>query len=49
MINKCNIENMMNLLQLHTLFISKPESGQPAYWLTITRGDSNCDLGEYRT
>ena len=48
MINKCNIETMMNSAQLHKPFISQPESGLTAYWVAITRGDSNCDLGVCR-
>jgi len=38
----------MNSAQLHKSFISQPESGLTAYWVMITRGDSNCDLGVYR-
>ena len=39
---------MMNSTLLHAMFISKPELGQPSYWVAITRGDSNCDQGDYR-
>lgn len=38
----------MNSALLHSMFISKPEIGQPAYWVAITRGDSNRDLGDRR-
>jgi len=48
-INKYTIDTMMNSTLLHTMFISKPELGQPSYWVAITRDISNCDLGDYRT
>jgi hypothetical protein len=45
MINKYTIETMMKSVLLHKSFISQPESGPMAYWVVITRSDSNCDLG----
>lgn len=39
---------MMNSVLLHTAFISKPAMGQEAYWVAITREDSNRTLGDYR-
>lgn len=48
MINKCSIETMMNSVQLHCSFKSQPISGLKAYWVEITRGDSNRTLGNYR-
>lgn len=48
MINKCSIETMMNSIQLHKSFISQPECGLTAYWVMITRGDSNRISGNYR-
>ena len=38
----------MNSVQLHKSFISQPESGLTAYWVEITRGDSNRTRGNYR-
>lgn len=49
MINKYKIETMMNSALLHESFISQPKFGLTAYWVVITRGISNCDLGDYRT
>jgi len=43
---------MMTSALLHTVLrtalIAKPKLGQPAYWVEITRGDSNCALGYCR-
>jgi len=38
----------MNSVQLHKSFISQPECELTAYWVVITRGDSNRTLGNYR-
>lgn len=48
MINKYTIETNMNSVLLHTLFKSQPECGLIAYWVMITRGDSNRILGKCR-
>jgi len=48
MINKCSIETMMNSVKLHCSLKSQPNSGLIAYWVEITRSDSNCTRGNYR-
>ena len=39
---------MMNSVQLHKSVKSQPECGLIAYWVVITRGDSNRTRGNYR-
>ena len=39
---------MMNTVQLHESFISQPKCGLTAYWVMITRGDSNRTRGNRR-
>ena len=47
-INKCSIETIMNQVQLHCSFKSQPKFGLIAYWVMITRGDSNRAWGDRR-
>jgi hypothetical protein len=47
MINKYTIDTMMNK-QIQHSFISTPVQAMSAYWVEITRGDSNLCLGYYR-